>query len=98
MLICLHGRRRVDVLHVNFETLEKHKLYSKVIDHESDLRTLSVVIQGDFLTLLCIATDDHQSKSYLLVIANFITDEIVYTKLPQAVQVSKQLLMTTDNA
>lgn len=98
MLICLHGRRRVDVLHVNLETLEKHKLYSKVIVHESDLRTLSVVIQGDFLALLCIATDDHQSESYLLVIANFITDEIVYTKLPQAVQVSKQLLMTTDNA
>lgn len=96
MLICLHGRRRVDVLHVNFDTLEKHKLYSKVIDHESDLRTLSVVIQGDFLTLLCIATDDYKSESYLLIIANFITDEIIYTKLPQAVHVSKQLLLTTN--
>lgn len=81
--------RTAEVFHIDFENLEKHKLYSKVIENDKSLLTVSSVVQGDFIGLLCIDTDDFSGGPFSLVLANFTTEDIVSIDLN--VHVSKQV-------
>lgn len=81
--------RTAEVFHIDFENLVKHKLYSKVIENDRSLRTVSSVVQGDFIGLLCIDTDDFSGEPFSLVLANFTTEDIVSIDLN--VHVSKQV-------
>lgn len=81
--------RTAEVFHIDFENLVKHKLYSNVIENDRSLRTVSSVVQGDFIGLLCIDTDDFSGEPFSLVLANFTTEDIVSIDLN--VHVSKQV-------
>lgn len=83
--------RTAEVFHIDFENLEKHKLYSKVIESDRSLCTVSSVVQGDFIGLLCIDTDDFSGEPFSLVLANFTTEDLVSIDLNVHTSVSKHV-------
>lgn len=74
--------RTLEVFRIDLGQLEATRLYSRRIGDVTYAIAEQSAIQGDFLALLCVGSDDTSDGHSCLVMANFVLDQIVLAAVP----------------